>query len=45
MSLFCSNRSKFDLVGFADSGYLFDPRKARSQTCYLFTCGGTVISW
>ena len=25
-------------------GYLSDPHKARSQTCYLFTCGGNVIS-
>ncbi|XP_070014474.1 secreted RxLR effector protein 161-like [Nicotiana sylvestris] len=25
--------------------YLSDPHKARSQTCYLFTYGGTTISW
>ena len=35
----------FNLVGFENSRYLFDPHKARSQTSYLFTCGGTVISW
>ncbi|KAL4032173.1 hypothetical protein IC575_005238 [Cucumis melo] len=45
MSLFYSNKSNFDLVGYADAGYLSDPHKARSQTGYLFTCGGTVISW
>ncbi|KAL0558720.1 hypothetical protein IC582_003302 [Cucumis melo] len=45
MGLFYSNKSNFDLVGYADAGYLSDPHKARSQTSYLFTCGGTVISW
>ncbi|KAL0537210.1 hypothetical protein IC582_026185 [Cucumis melo] len=45
IGLFYSNKSNFDLVGYADAGYLSDPHKARSQTGYLFTCGGTVISW
>ena len=45
MGLFYSNKSNFDLVGYADSGYLSDPHKARSQTGYLFTCGETAISW
>lgn len=45
MGLFYSNKSNFDLVGYADSGFLSDPHKARSQTGYLFTCGGTAISW
>ncbi|KAL0543958.1 hypothetical protein IC582_019068 [Cucumis melo] len=45
MGLFYSNKSNFDLVGYADAGYLSDPHKARSQTGYLFTCGGTAISW
>ena len=44
MSLFYSNKSNFDLVGYADVGYLSDPHKARSQIGYLFTCGGTAIS-
>ena len=43
--MFYSNKSNFDLVGYADSEYLSDPHKARSQTGYLFTCGGTAISW
>ena len=45
MSLFYSNKSNVDLVGYADVGYLSDLHKARSQTDYLFTCGGTAISW
>ena len=45
MSFFYSNKSNFDLVGYANSRYLSDPHKARSQTGYLFTYGGTDISW
>ena len=45
MSLFYSNKSNFDLVCYADVGYLSDPHKARSQIGYLFTCEGTAISW
>ena len=33
------------LKRYADSGYLSDPHKARSQTRYVFTCGNTAISW
>ncbi|CAN4121034.1 unnamed protein product [Withania somnifera] len=29
----------------ADAGYLSDPHKARSRMCYVFTFGGTAISW
>ena len=45
MVLFFSNVSKSDLIGYADAGYLSDPHNGRSQTGYLFTCGGTAISW
>jgi hypothetical protein len=45
MGLFYSNTSRPDLIGYADAGYLSDPHKARSQTGYLFTYGGTAISW
>ncbi|KAL0549202.1 hypothetical protein IC582_013683 [Cucumis melo] len=45
MSLYYSNKSNFDLVGYADAGYLSDPHKAKSQTGYLFTYGRTAISW
>ena len=43
LSLFFSKEST--LKGYADSGYLSDPHKARSQTGYVFTCGNTAISW
>ncbi|XP_059282108.1 secreted RxLR effector protein 161-like [Lycium ferocissimum] len=45
MGLFYANNGSADLVGYAYAGYLSDPHKARSQTGYLFTCGGTAISW
>nr|XP_033510837.1 secreted RxLR effector protein 161-like [Nicotiana tomentosiformis] len=45
MGLFYSNESKSALVGYWDARYLFDLHKTRSQTCYLFICGGTTISW
>jgi len=45
MGLLYSNASKLELIGYADAGYLSDPHKARSQTGYLFTYGGTSISW
>ena len=45
MGLFYSNKDSADLVGHVDAGYLSDPHKARSQTGYLFTYGGTAISW
>ena len=33
------------LIDYADAEYLSAPHKAQSQIWYLFTCGGTVISW
>ena len=45
LGLFYPNKSRPELVGYADAGYLSDPHKARSQTGYIFTCGGTAISW
>ena len=46
MGLFYSNEPSNgpNLVGYADSGYLSDPHKGRSQTGYVFTCGNTAIS-
>ena len=43
--LFYSNEFLPQLTGYADAGYLSDPHKCRSQTGYLFTSGGTAISW
>ena len=45
MGLYYSKESKSQLIGYADVGYLSDPHKARSQTSYVFTYGGTTISW
>ena len=45
MSLFYSNKSNFDLIGYADAGYLSDPHKTRSQTGYVFTSGEIAIYW
>ena len=33
------------LVGYADSGYLSDPRKGHSQTGYVFMNNNVDISW
>ncbi|KAA3467163.1 Retrovirus-related Pol polyprotein from transposon TNT 1-94 [Gossypium australe] len=44
MSLFFPKRTKKELVGFADAGYLFDPYNARSETGYVFTYDCTTIS-
>lgn len=43
--LVLSNIFKWDLVGYANAGYLSDPHNGQSQIGYLFTSGGTVISW
>ena len=45
LGLFYPNNTNGEIVGFADAGYLSDPHKARSQTGYVFTVGGTAISW
>lgn len=45
MGLSYSEESKTKLSVYADAKYLSDPHKARSQTCYLFSCGGTIITW
>ncbi|KAF3653269.1 hypothetical protein FXO37_17067 [Capsicum annuum] len=45
IGLFYTNKASPDLIGYADASYLSDPHKARSQTGYVFTYGGTAISW
>ncbi|XP_074283934.1 secreted RxLR effector protein 161-like [Silene latifolia] len=45
LGLFYQGRKNATLVGYADAGYLSDPHKAKSQNGYLFTYGGTPISW
>jgi len=45
LGLYYSKNSEFGPVGIANAGYLSDPHKSRSQTGYVFTIGGTAISW
>ncbi|KAJ9556108.1 hypothetical protein OSB04_010722 [Centaurea solstitialis] len=45
LGLYFSNPPKGRLYGFVDAGYLSDPHTGRSQTRYVFTIGGTAISW
>ena len=45
LELYYHNQSNATLVGYADAGYLSDPHKAKSQNGYVFTYGGTAISW
>ena len=33
------------MIGYANAGYLSNPHKAQSQTGYVFTYNGTIISW
>ena len=43
--LFFLKKNDLTMVGYADAGYLSDPYNARSQTGFVFLCGGTAISW
>jgi hypothetical protein len=45
MRLFYQKDTKSKLVGYANTKYLSDPHKARSQSEYMFTYDGTAISW
>ncbi|GJW66263.1 retrovirus-related pol polyprotein from transposon TNT 1-94 [Tanacetum coccineum] len=45
IGLYFTNLSNTSLVGFADVGYMSDPHNGISQTGYVFTSGGTAISW
>jgi len=33
------------MIGYVDAGYMSDPHNARSQTGFVFLCGGAAISW
>ncbi|KAL0286048.1 UNVERIFIED_CONTAM: Retrovirus-related Pol polyprotein from transposon TNT 1-94 [Sesamum angustifolium] len=39
------NAKATNLVGYSDAGFLSDPRKAISQSGYVFMYGETAISW
>jgi hypothetical protein len=45
IGLFFRKNIDLRLAGYADAGYLSDPNNARSQTGFVFHCGGTVVSW
>ncbi|XP_048501485.1 secreted RxLR effector protein 161-like [Beta vulgaris subsp. vulgaris] len=45
MGLFFAYQFQKDLIGFADAGFMSDPHNGNSQTGYVFTYGGTSISW
>jgi hypothetical protein len=45
LGLFYRRNQDLTLVGYADAGYLSDPHTCKSQTGYVFLCGGTAISW
>jgi hypothetical protein len=45
LGLFYRKNQDLNLIGYADAGYLSDPHSGKSQTRYVFLCGGTAISW
>jgi hypothetical protein len=45
LGLFLSKNQDLNLIGYTDVGYLSDPHSGKSQTRYVFLCGGTTISW
>jgi hypothetical protein len=40
-----SERGDLTTVGYVDTVYMSDPHNARSQTGFVFLCGGASISW
>ena len=45
LGLFYERGAASKLIGYADAGYLSDPHRAKSQSGYVYTYGGTAISW
>ncbi|XP_039145626.1 secreted RxLR effector protein 161-like [Dioscorea cayenensis subsp. rotundata] len=45
LGLFYLHESSSNLTGFANTEYLFDPLKGRSQTRYIFSYNSTAIIW
>ena len=45
LGLWYSRKGVPSMVGYVDAGYMSDPHNARSQTGFVFLCGGTAISW
>jgi len=44
LGLFYRKNQDLSMVGYADAVYLSDPHTAKSQTGYVFLCGGTTVS-
>ena len=45
LGLFYKRNQDLSIIGYADAGYLSDPHDCKSQTGYVFLCGGTAFSW
>jgi len=45
LGLWYSRKGVPPMMGYVDAGYMSDPHNARSQTGFVFLCGGTAISW
>ena len=45
LGLFFPKNHDLTMVGYADAGYRSDPHNVKSQTSFVFLCGGTTISW
>ena len=45
LGLWYSRKGVPTMVGYVDAGYMSDPHNARSQTGFVFLCGGAAISW
>jgi hypothetical protein len=44
LGLFFQRNSYSNMIGYTDTGYLYDPHNTRSQISYVFLHGGTAIS-
>ena len=44
LGLFYRRNQDLSVVAYADAGYLSDPHTSKSQTGYVFLCGGTAVS-
>ena len=45
LGLWFPKKGDLTMVGYVDAGYMSDPHNARSQTGFVFLCGGAAISW
>jgi hypothetical protein len=45
LSFFYPKNQDLSLIVYADAGYLSDPHNDKSQTGFMFSHGGTTISW